>query len=82
MRTLRIAITALIWASALVASAEAAQLLRNSGKPTDVVAPLARSSDATTSARAQPAGQTRYRLETPDSGPPTPGPTDPNGPAS
>jgi hypothetical protein len=29
-----------------------------------------------------PAGQVSYQLLTPDKGPPTPGPTDPNGPAS
>jgi hypothetical protein len=33
-------------------------------------------------APALQAGQPDYRLETPDSGPPTPGPTNPNGPSN
>jgi hypothetical protein len=48
--TLRIAIAALIWASALLAPAAAAPV--------------------------------NYRVDAPDSGSTTPGPTDPNGPSS
>jgi hypothetical protein len=84
MRTLRIAITALIWAAALAASADAAQTLRNSGVQKDAIAPTASSTKVTASAvasGAQPAMQSSYRYETPDAGPPTPGPTDPNTPA-
>jgi hypothetical protein len=77
MRTLRSAIAALIWASALAASAEAAQLLPSPGGQKNALAPI-----ESPSATAQPAEQTSYRYDTPDIGTPTPGPTDPNGPSS
>ena len=65
--TLRIAIAALIWASALLAPAAAAPI---------AIQPAHESPAATT--LAAPAA---YRDITPGSGEPTPGPTDPNAPA-
>lgn len=80
MPTLRIAITALIWASALVASAEAAQVLQIPGGQRNAIAPF--ESPSARAWGASPLGQTSYRYDTPDTGMPTPGPTDPNGASS
>ena len=81
--TLRIAIAALIWASALLAPAAAGQIVPNPGEPKNGVASIERATRASRSATAldaPTAGQTTYRYEAPDSVPPTPGPTDPNAP--
>lgn len=79
--TLRIAIAALIWASALLAPAAAAPI--NPAAAHNAVAPierLARESFSAMVAGAPPAGQASYRSDAPDASPATPGPTDPNGP--
>jgi len=79
----RIAV-ALIWACALHAPASAAQITQNSAELKNRLASIERPTHETSSATAsaaQPGGQTGYGIDAPDRGPPTPGPTDPNGPS-
>jgi hypothetical protein len=77
---LRIAIAALIWASALLAPAAAAQITHNPSAPKNTVGGIERSvlnGPAATNLGAPVA----YRYDLEDAGTATPGPTDPNGPA-
>ena len=70
--TLRIAIAALIWASALLAPAAATQIMPQHPAHENVVA---------TGLDAGPAARISYRYNSSHSGPSTPGPTDPNAPS-
>jgi hypothetical protein len=83
--TPRLAVTALIWACALHAPASVAQISQNSADLKNRLASTGRAtreSPSATASAAQPAGQTGNYIDAPDQGPPTPGPTDPNGPSS
>jgi hypothetical protein len=83
--TLRIAIAALIWASALLAPAAAAPIAQSSDAARNGLAPIERPTHERLSATdlgSPPAEATTYRYVAPDAGPATPGPTDPNAPAS
>ena len=81
MLTLRIAIMALIWASALLAPAAAAPI--DPGAANSAAAPIQRPrSEVFGDCRGAPsAEQTSYRYGAPE-GPSSPGPTDPNGPST
>ena len=83
MLTLRIAIMALIWASALLAPAAAAPI--DPGAANSAAAPIQRPAQQSSSAivaGAPSAEQTSYHYGAPDEGPSSPGPTDPNGPST
>jgi hypothetical protein len=85
MLTLRIAIAALIWASALLAPVAAGEIMPSLGAAKNAFAPIERpihAKPSVTASDAPPARLISYNFGTPDTGPPTPSPTDPNGPST
>ena len=82
MGALRIALTASLWIGALVTAAVAAPIVENTEAQKSISAPTDRSPRAAAPAIVQPEARTSYRYQVPESGPPTPGPTDPNAPSS